>query len=73
MGYTKILNSLFWGFSHDSITKFGMEVLGIFIQGTDINTTGPIITPKCLLKINSGHTAVDLANCLISVIAKHKY
>ena len=50
-----------------------MEVLGIFIQDTDINTTGPIITQKCLLQINSGHTAVDLANCLISVIAKHKY
>ena len=31
----------------------------------------PIIALKCLLQINGGHTAVDLANCLISVIAKH--
>ena len=48
-----------------------MELLGIFIQGTDINTMEPIIAPKCLLQINGGHAAVDVANCLISVIAKH--
>ena len=69
--YTKISNSLFGGFSHDSIFKFEMELLGIFIQGTDINTMEPVIAPKCLLQINGGHTAVGLANYLISVLAKH--
>ena len=69
--YTKISNSLFGGFSHDSITKFGIELLGIFIQGTDTNTMEPIIAPKCLLQINGGHTAVDLVNWLISVMTKH--
>ena len=32
LSYTKISDSLFWGFSHDSITKFAMELLGILIQ-----------------------------------------
>ena len=71
--YTKISNSHYWDVSHDSITKFGMELLGMSIQVTDINIMEPIIAPKCLLQINGGHTAVDLANCLISVIAKDKY
>ena len=31
----------------------------------------PITAPKCLLQINGGHTAVDLVNVLISVLAKH--
>ena len=48
-----------------------MELLGIFIQGTDTNSKEPIIAPKCLLLINGGHTVVDFVNCLISVIAKH--
>ena len=62
---------LFWGFSHDSITKFGRELLGIFIQGTDSITMEPTVAPKFPLQIKSGHTTVDLVNCLISVIAKH--
>ena len=57
--HKKISNSPFWGFRHDSITKFGMELLIIFIQGTDINTMKAIIATKCLLQINGGHTAVD--------------
>ena len=69
--YTRISNSLFWSFSRDSITKFGMELLGIFIQSTDTNTIEPNIATKCLLQINGGHNAADLVNCLISVIAKH--
>ena len=42
-----------------------MELLGIFIQDTDINTIEPIIAPTCLLQINSDHTAADAANYLI--------
>ena len=45
LSYKKISNSLFLDFSHDSITKFGMGLLDIFIQGTDINTMEPIIAP----------------------------
>ena len=67
----KILNSLIWGFSPDLITMFKVEFLGIFIQGTYSNTMEPITAPKCLLQINGGHTAVDLVNVLISVLAKH--
>ena len=47
-----------------------MELLGIFIQDTDINTIEPIIAPTCLLQINGDHTAADVANYLIWVIAK---
>ena len=31
----------------------------------------PIIVPKCLLQINGGNTAVNLAKCLILAIAKY--
>ena len=38
-----------------------MELLGTFIEDTDINTIEPIIAPKCLSQINGDHTAVDVA------------
>ena len=48
-----------------------MELLGKFTQVTDVNTMEPIIVPKCLLQINGGNTAVNLAKCLILAIAKY--
>ena len=69
--YTMTSSFLFWSFSHDSITNLGIELFGMFIQGADINTMEPIIAPKCLLQTNGGHTALDLANFLISIIANH--
>ena len=52
--YTKIKNSLFWGFAHDGILKLGMDFLGIFIQGTDEETVEPITAPHRLLHIKGG-------------------
>ena len=69
--FQKVQKSPFWGFIHDSIIKFGMDFLGIFIKGVDSDTIRPVSTPLCLEHIKRGHTGVDLANYLVSAIASH--
>ena len=43
LSYTTISNSLFLDFSHNLITNFGMELVGISIQRTGTNSKEPII------------------------------
>ena len=68
--YQKIKSSLFWGFSHDAIIKFGVDYLGVFIQATDVENFIPVVAPQQLMQIKGGHTAVDIAENLIRAIAK---
>ena len=63
--YKKIDDSLFWGFSHDVIIKFGNDYLGIFIRGCDLDEIAPVSAPYKLAKIKGGHSAVDIANYLL--------
>ena len=61
--YAKISNSVFWSFSHGSITKFEWSFLAYSLQAME-----PIIASKCLLQFTGDHTTLD---CLFSVKANH--
>ena len=57
-----IKDSIFWGFFHDSVSKFSMELVGVYLQGIDSDTVEPVIVPHGLRRIKGGYTAVDLGN-----------
>ena len=68
--YHKAHNSLFWGFSHDAINKFGKDLLGVFIQGVDQDTVEPIVCVERLKQIPGGHTGELVADHLVKVMCE---
>ena len=66
--YAKIRKSAFWGFSHDGITKFSKDLLGVFLQGVD-EDGDPLVAVERLRRIPGGHTGETIAEHLVTVIA----